>query len=167
MTPLILAAKVFLSAAAAAPPKWETVYGLARVNAASKKVDGTTYHLVAVYYNPLVGLLATDATDIVWLVNGKAARDWEVPAEPQERLRGKEDIRIRLTWMRLPEKGDVEILLGAVHFDKPDLSPAEMRKQMIDGNFVPYTVRVGRIPSVKVSTAKELAEAVEKLFGKR
>jgi hypothetical protein len=151
---------------AAAPPKWEIVYGLARVNGQTRKVEGKKYHLVALYCDPRVLLLGTNTTDVVWLVNGKPSRDWSVPLAEGDTLPGKEDLRFRLAWMALPDRGELEILLGPVHFDRPDIPPAVMRKQMLDGGFVPYTVGVEKVPSLQASTVEELAEGLEKHFGK-
>jgi hypothetical protein len=153
--------------AVAEPPKWETVYGLATVNGRTKTVGDRTYALAALYFDPLVQILGTNATDVVWLVNGKPSRDCESPLEAADALPGKDDPRIRLTWMALPDKGNLEVLLGPVHFDRADLSAAEMRKQMLDAGVVPYKVGAAQVASLEAATTKDLVQAMEKQFGKR
>jgi hypothetical protein len=158
---------VFLAAAASAePPKWETVYGIATINGRTKKVGDRTYALVGVYFDPLVQILGTNTTDVVWLVNGRPSRDCESPLEAADALPGKDDPRIRLTWMALPDKGDLEVLLGPVHFDRADLPAAEMRKQILDAGIIPYKVGAAHVPSLEAATTKDLAQAMEKQFGK-
>jgi hypothetical protein len=163
---LIVGLSLGLTPAMGAPPRWVTVFGLARVNGQSKKVDGRTYHLVALYFDPRVLLLGTNTTDVECLLNGKPLADWTLQPTADEKLPGASDLRLRLTWLALPEKGDLEVLFGPVHHDGSVLGPDGKRKQMREGGFVPYTVGVDRLPAVKATTVKQLAEAMEKEFGK-
>src|SRR5262249_24055325 len=154
------------AAAVAEPPKWETVYGLATVNGRTKKGGDRTDALIALYFDPLVQILGTDATDVVWLVNGKPSRDGELPLEAAERPPGKRAPRIRVTWMALPDKGDLEVLLGPVHFVRADLSAAEMRKQILAAGVVPYKVEAAQVASMEAATTKDLVQGMEKQFGR-
>jgi hypothetical protein len=71
-----------------------------------------------------------------------------------------------LIWLALPEKGELEVLLGPVYFDRAAVPPAVMRKQILQGGFVPSKVDVSAIPSMQAGTMKELVKQMEKHFGK-
>src|SRR5262245_24387180 len=101
-----------------------TVTALAKINGRTKEIEGRTYHLVAVQYDWRLHLLNSGATATVWLFNGKSESEAVRKVDPTEAPAGKLPPDVLLLWMQLPEQGDVEVLFGALRFDKALKDPA-------------------------------------------
>lgn len=85
-----------------------------------------------------------------------------VDAQGEEMLPGKLDLGIRLAWMKLPDKGNLEVLFGLVYSETPE-SPAQYRKQLLEAGCKPFTIDVTMLPEVKAETAESLSEQMLKI----
>jgi hypothetical protein len=65
--------------------------------------------------------------------------------------------------MRLPEQGTVEVLYGALHFNKPTNDPAELRTLLTQAGYQPFTIAASQTPVVQADTAETLCTRINRL----
>jgi hypothetical protein len=140
----------------------KTVYAVAKVDGKTKKVGGQVYHLIAIRLDPVICLLGSGLTDPVLLVGGCQGKATLASGDKEKKL---EDggCRHLLLWLRLPDKGEIEVLWGALA--DPKEKDAQLRDRLIKAGYTPFKVGVQKLPVVKASNAKELLAALDKLAG--
>ncbi len=146
--------------------KHQVVTAVVKVNGKTKQFDGEKYHLVALQYDPIVDLLISGSTSVYWLINDKGRAETVRQVELADRLPGKlESPRpgsvLLMMWLKLPAEGELEILVGAVIVG-PEKGE-QLRKKLLDYNYVPFTIDVSKIPDLKADTAEELSRELKKL----
>ncbi len=158
----LLAVSLLCFGRAAAAAEQKTVYAAAKVDGKTKKVDGQVYHLIAIRLDPGVCLLGSGLTDPVLLVGGCHGK-----AALAERDKEKELVdggcRDHLLWLRIPGKGEIEVLWGAL--SDPKEKDAELRDRLMKAGYMPFKVDVQKLPVVRASDARELLAALDKLAG--
>jgi hypothetical protein len=140
----------------------KTVYAVAEVDGKTKKIEGQVYHLIAIRLDPGICLMGSGLTNPVLLVRGCDGKASLADGDQEKEL---EDggCRYGLLWLRLPDKGEIEVLWGAL--DDPKEKDAELRDRLIKAGYVPFKVEVRKLPVVKASAARELLAALDKLAG--
>ena len=63
-------------------------------------------------------------------------------------------------WVRLPEKGTVEAMLGVIAYSPENRDKKAVRQQLLKLLYKPFTLDVKDIPVVEAKTAEELSKAV-------
>jgi hypothetical protein len=158
----MLAVSLLCFGRAAVAAEQKTVYAVAKVDGKTKKIDGQVYHLIAIRLDPGISLLGSGLTDAVLLVGGCHGKATLARDDKETKL---EDggCRYGLLWLRLPDKGEIEVLWGAL--DDPKEKNAKLRDRLIKAGYVPFKVDVRKLPVVKASEAKEILAALDKLAG--
>lgn len=157
---MIFAIALLCVGRAAGTPAKGTVFAVAKIGGKTKTIDGEVYHLVAIKLDPSVLLLNTGLGSSVLLVKGSEGK---VALEEGDKERELEDKghRYRLYWLRLPDKGEIEVLWGGL--SDPKEKEAVLRERLIKAGYVPFKVDVQKLPVVKPGGAKELLSELNKL----
>jgi hypothetical protein len=143
-----------------AAPERKTVYSVAKVDGRTKKIGGEVYHLVAIRLDPRIWLLGSGLTNPVLLVQGSLGKA-ALADEDEERELADTTRRYELFWLRLPDKGEVEVIWGALA--DPKEKDAELRDRLIKAGYAPFKVDAQKLPVVKPGDAKELLAELSKL----
>lgn len=161
-----LAVLAVAAGAAAEPPKLGgekpdpgTISAVARVAGASKAVDGVTHHLVAWRFDRMQYMRQTNGSDLCWSLaagDGTPLPQAVVDAGPV----GRWEDGVMTAWVRLPEKGTVEAMLGVISYSPANHDKKAVRQKLLKARYKPFTLDVKDIPVVEAKTAEELSKAV-------
>jgi hypothetical protein len=138
----------------------ETVFAVAKVDGKTKMIDGHIYHLVAIKLDARIWLQGTGLGSPVLAVEGNlgktALADGDKERDMAERAGG-----VEMLWLRLPEKGEIEVVWGAL--SDPKESATELRDRLVKAGYKSFKIEVRKIPVVKADGKKELSAALDRL----
>jgi hypothetical protein len=156
----VLVAVALLGASQVGAAEKQSVYAVAKVDGKTKRIDGEVYHLVAIKLDPSVLLLNTGLGSSVLLVKGSEGKVALAEGDEERRLEDKEH-RYSLCWLRLPAKGEIEVLWGGL--SDPKEGEAVLRERLIKAGYAPFKVDVQKLPVVKPGDAKGLLAELDRL----
>src|SRR5438105_1617812 len=124
----VLAVSLLCCGQVAAAAEHKTVYAVAKVGGKTKEIGGQVYQLIAVRLDPGILLLGSGLTNPVLLIEGSVGKAALEDGDKERELEDRAG-RYRLFWLRLPGKGEIEVIWGALA--DPKEKDAELRDRLI------------------------------------
>ena len=141
------------------------IHAAAHLNSETKEINGVKYHLLSIYFNPLVHLHVRDGSYCVWLINGKrihaATKENVQTLEQNDRFTGQGVLTL---WVHFDSAKELEILYGVVNLEETGKAvvdnPTLLRKELLK-KFVPLSVK--KLPTQDASNLAQLLDGLKKI----